>query len=87
MGQIFMDYLVGLLIGVLCGAIPFIFGWFAKHKILGFIGGAAAVLSGPLFVLIGKSPFTAIGIAAIFSIFIFAKLRSINKNHNEDDDE
>ena len=80
-----MDYLVGLIIGVLCGAIPLLLGWFTKHKILGVVGCALTVLSGPLFVLLGKSPFTAIGVAAIFSIFNFAMHRNKSKEHHDDE--
>ena len=81
-----MDYLVGTLIGVLCGAIPFIFGWLTKHKILGIVGCTVTVLSGPLFVLFDKSPFTAIGVAAIFTIFNFATHRNKTKENNDDDE-
>lgn len=82
-----MDYFVGILIGILCGAIPFIFGWITKNKILGTVGCFVTVISGPLFVLLNKSPFTAIGVAAIFTIFNFATHRNKNKDHaNKDDD-
>ena len=82
-----MDYLVGLLIGILCGAVPIIFGWFTKHKILGIVGCAVTIISGPLFVLLNKSPFTAIGIAAIFTIFNFATHRNKTKEHHDSDED
>ena len=82
-----MDYLIGILIGILCGAVPFIFGWFTHHKVLGIIGSIITVVSGPFFVLINKSPFIAIGVAAIVTIFNFAKHRNNNKHHEDEEDE
>lgn len=81
------DHLIGLLIGILCGAVPFLFGLFTKHKILGIVGASITAISGPVFVLLQKSPFTAIGVAAIFTIFNFATHRNKNAPHHEDDDD
>lgn len=81
------DYLIGLLIGILCGAIPLLFGIFTSHKLLGIIGASVSVIAGPIFVLLEKSPFTAIGVAAIFTIFNFATHRNKNKPHHDDDED
>ncbi len=82
-----MDHFVGFLIGTLCGAVPLIFGLLTKHKAIGFVGIAVSALSGVIFVLLEKSPFTAIGIAAVFAIFIFASNKKKNQKHDTDDED
>jgi len=80
------DIIIGFLIGVLCGSVPLLFGLLTKHKILGIIGISASALSGILFAILEKSPFTAIGIALVFSIFNFASHKKKNQNHNDEDE-
>ncbi len=80
-----MDFVIGFLIGVLCGAVPLLFGIFTKHKIIGIVGISVTALSGLLFALLDKSPFTSIGIAAVFAIFIFARNKKKNQEHYDDE--
>lgn len=77
-----MDILIGFFIGAMCGVVPLAFGLLTKHKLLAFIGLAASAVSGIIFSLLEKSPFTAIGVALVFAIAIFAK----NKHNNSDDE-
>ena len=80
-----MEHLIGFAIGTLCGVVPLIFGLYTKHKILGVVGISVTALSGVLFVLFEKSPFTAIGVAAVFSIFNFASHKKKNQPEEEDE--
>ena len=84
----FVDYLIGFLIAALCGVIPLFFGLITKHKVLGIVGMSVTALSGLLFVLLEKSAFTAIGIAAVFAIFTFAshKKKKLDKYEEEDEE-
>ena len=79
-----MEILIGFFIGALCGIVPLAFGLLTKHKILAIVAIAATALSGAVFGLLQKSPFTAIGVAVIFVVFLFAKNK--NKNTHDDDD-
>ena len=76
-----MDYVVGFFVGLLCGLVPLAIGLLTKHKVLAISGVAVTVVSSLIFVLLDKSPFTAIGVALVFVIVIFTK----NKNKNRDD--
>ena len=81
-----LDVLIGVFVGALCGVIPLAFGLLTKHKIIAIVSVIVTGLSGVIFGLFEKSPFTAIGVAIIFVVLIFAK----NKNkyaHHEDDNE
>ena len=80
--MIMLDILLGFFVGALCGIVPLLFGLLTKHKILGIIGIASSAVSGVIFALLDKSPFTSIGVAIVFAIAIFAK----NKNKNSSDD-
>ena len=82
----FGDVLVGFFIGALCGIIPLAFGLLTKHKILGIIAIIVTALSGVGFDLLEKSPFTAMGVAIIFLVFLFAKNKNKNTKHEEDHD-
>ena len=82
-----MNVVIGIGIGVLCGIIPLIFGLVIKHKVLGIVAIVVSGLSGAAFELLEKSPFTAIGVAIIFLVFLFAKYKSKNANHEEDHEE
>ena len=75
--------LLGFFVGFLCGLVPLIYGIISKHKIVSFIALAASSVTGSLFSLIDKSPFTAMIMAIIFVIFIF----SMNKKEIEHFDE
>ena len=79
-------YISGLLIGMLCGLVPLLFCLISRHKALGIVGGSMTAVSGVIFVLLDKSPFTAIAIAAIFSIFNIARCNK-GKYRQDDADE
>ena len=76
------DILLGFFVGAMCGVVPLAFGLMTKHNPLAFIGLASSAVSGIIFSILEKSPFTAIGVALVFAIAIFAK----NKHKNVDDD-
>jgi len=80
-----MQFLVGFLIGALCGAIPLLLGLLTNHKVLGIVGISVSALSGIVFVLLDKSAFIAIGIAAVFAIFTFASHKKKNQIHDDDE--
>lgn len=81
-----MNILIGFSLGALCGIVPLAFGLLTKHKILAIVSIVVTSLSGVVFELLEKSPFTAIGVAIIFIVFLFAKNKSKHA-HNEDDHE
>ena len=84
----FVDYLIGFLIAALCGVIPLFFGLITKQKVLGIVGISVTALSGLLFVLLEKSAFTAIGVAAVFAIFAFASYKKKSQpSHNEEEED
>ncbi len=80
-----MKILVGFFVGLLCGIIPLVFGILIKSYLIGIIGAASTALSGILFSILEKSPFTAMGIAIVFVVVLFAKNKRKN-NHNHQDD-
>ena len=81
-----MDILIGFFIGALCGLVPILFGFLTKHNVLGIVGIVTSALSGMVFALLDKSPFTAIGVAIVFAIAIFTKNKHKNTHHHEQDD-
>jgi len=81
-----MKILVGFFVGALCGVIPLAFGLLTKHKILAFVSIAVTALSGVGFGIIEKSPFTAMGVAVIFVVILFAKNKNNHNNNEEDHD-
>lgn len=82
-----MRFVLGFFIGVLCGIIPLCYGLLTKAKFWGILGVIVTSISGILFELIGKSPFTAVGVAIAFVVSIFAKLRHDNAHNELDDDD
>ena len=76
--------LLGFFVGFLCGLIPLVYGIISMHKIVSFIGLGASSVTGALFSLIDKSPFTAMIMALIFVIFIYS-MNKKNTDRNEDD--
>ncbi len=77
--------ILGLFVGILCGMVPLLFGLLTKHRVLAVIGAAVSSLSGVLFSVLDKSPFTAIGIAVLFAVIIFGSIKK--KNQDDKDDE
>ena len=80
-----MDVLLGFFVGALCGVVPLFLGLLTKHNILGIAGIISSAASGVIFALIDKSPFTAIGVAIVYAIVIFAKNKNNNSTHEHDD--
>lgn len=80
-----MDFLLGFFVGALCGIVPLLLGILTKHKILGIIGIVASALSGIIFALLDKSPFTAIGVAIVFAVAVFAKNKNKHSHGGHDD--
>ncbi len=78
-----MDILIGLIIGVLCGIVPLIFGLIIKNNILGIAGLISSAISGIVFAILDKSPFTAIGISIVFIVFLFANYKKKNSHHDD----
>lgn len=82
-----MEYILGFFVGVLCGIVPVVIGFLTKHKWVGIIGAGVTVLSSLIFVLLDKSPFTAIGVALVVLIIIFTKNKNKHKEHHDDRDD
>lgn len=82
------EILLGFFIGALCGAIPLCYGLLTKAKILGIVGIACSVISGVLFGVFEKPPFTAVGVAIVFAVAIFAKNKrdKVYDDHEDDHD-
>jgi len=78
---------LGFFIGALCGVVPLLFGILTKHRFLGIIGIVSSAISGIIFELFQKSPFTAIGVAFVFAIAIFAKNKNKNRPSHDDHDD
>lgn len=79
--------ILGFFVGLLCGAVPLAFGVLTKHIKHGVFGILASAAFGIIFSLIDKSPFTAMGIAVVFVMFIFASNKRKNKSTDDDDDD
>ena len=82
-----MNILIGFLLGALCGIVPLAFGLLTKHKVLAIVSIVATAISGAAFELLDKSPFTAIGVAIIFVVFLFSKNKNKHAHHEDDHDE
>ena len=73
--------IVGLFVGLLCGAVPFFIGFLLKSRLIGIAGSIVSTLSGGLFNALDKPPFTSLFVAAIFVVIIVAvHKRKLNKN-------
>ncbi len=86
MGE-FWDVFLGIFIGALCGVIPFVYGLISHHNALAIVAIVATIISGVIFVIFDKPPFTAIGVAIIFLVFLFAKNKNKHYKDNEDHEE
>ncbi len=82
-----MKILIGFFVGLLCGIVPLIFGILSKSHIFGIVGIVVTALTGIIFSLLDKSPFTAIGIAIVFVIVLFARNKRRNAQHDQDDND
>lgn len=81
--QLLGKVLLGFFVGFLCGLVPLVYGLITKDKIMSVVGLTATAVTGIFFSLIDKSPFTAMIMAVIFAIIIFAK----NKHNSEESEE
>ena len=82
-----LNILLAFGIGALCGLIPFAYGFLTKHKILATVSIVISALAGAGFEVLEKSPFTAIGVAVIFVVFLFAKNKSKHAHHEDDEED
>ena len=84
---------VGFFVGLLCGIVPLIYGLLKKSRALAIWGIIASALTGILFNVLDKSPFSAIVVAILFILIIVAsnkrreKLRSDEDPDNTDEDD
>ena len=80
---------LGFFVGLLCGLIPFFYGFLKKFRKIAILGISVTVLSGILFSVLEKSPFSSVVVAVLFIFIIIINERK--KAHNllddEDDDE
>lgn len=79
--------IIGFFVGLLCGAVPLGFGLLTKHFKHGFWGILSSAVFGIIFSLLDKSPFTAMGVAVVFVMFIFASNKRKNKSLDDDDND
>lgn len=80
---VFGKILLGFFVGLLCGLVPLIYGFLTNKRIFGIVGIAVTAVSGIVFSILDKSPFTAMVIAALFLLFNFAD----NKRHSKHKDD
>ena len=81
---VFGKIVLGFFVGVLCGLVPLIYGFLTNHRTSGIIGLVAASLTGVLFSLLDKSPFTAMVVSVLFILFNVANKK---KNSEPESDE
>lgn len=82
---VFGKILLGFFVGLLCGLIPLIYGFLTHQRLSGIIGIVATSLTGVLFSLLDKSPFTAIVVAVLFILFNIANKK--RNSHSADDND
>ena len=70
--------IIGLLVGLVCGIVPFCIGFLLKNRPGGIIGGVVSLSSGVLFSTLDKPPFTALFVAALF-VLIIAHHKRVSK--------
>ena len=83
--QLLGKILLGFFVGFLCGLVPLVYGLISKDKIMSVVGLAASAATGIFFSLIDKSPFTAMIMAIIFVIVIFAQNKHSSEESEEDE--
>ena len=79
--------LLGFFVGFLCGLTPLVYGIILRHKLIAFVGLAASAITGSIFSVIDKSPFTSMIMASIFVIFIYATNKRMSEQQQNDDEE
>ena len=81
---------LGFFVGLLCGLIPFFYGFLKKYRKIAILGISITALSGVLFSVLEKSPFSSVVVGVLFILMIIInERRNSLKNHDdeEDDDE
>lgn len=82
---VFGKILLGFFVGLLCGLVPLIYGILTNNRTIGIVGTVVTALSGILFSLLDKSPFTAMVVSVLFVLIIIANKK--RQSHSTDDDE
>jgi hypothetical protein len=84
---LFGKILLGFFVGLLCGLVPLIYGFLTNRRTSGIVGLVAATLTGVLFSLLNKSPFTAMVVSIIFILFNIANKKKESENTDEADND
>ncbi len=77
--------LVGFFVGALCGIVPLVFGLLSKMYLSSILGIVSTALSGIVFSVLDKSPFTSVGVAIVFLVIIFAQRKKKNADNDIDE--
>ncbi len=80
----FGKIIIGFFIGLLCGVVPLLYGLLNGNKLYAFIGMAASAVTGVLFSVFEKSPFSAIVVAVLVVLVMIAQKK--RKQQEEDSD-
>lgn len=84
---LFGKILLGFFVGLMCGLVPLIYGFLTNRRISGIVGLVAAALTGVLFSILDKSPFTAMVVSVIFILFSIANKKKDSESNDEDDND
>ncbi len=84
---IFGKIMLGFFVGILCGLVPLIYGLLTNKRVSGIIGISATAVSGIIFSILDKSPFTAMVIAALFILFNIAESKRHSKHKDDTDND
>lgn len=82
--ELFGKIILGFFVGMLCGLVPLIYGFIKANRKLAVLGIVSTALSGTLFSLLDKSPFTSFVVAVLFVLIIIASNKHTSR-HNQDD--
>lgn len=84
---LFGKILLGFFVGLMCGLVPLIYGFLTNRRTSGIVGLVAAALTGVLFSVLDKSPFTAMVVSVIFILFSIANKKKDAESNDEDDND
>lgn len=78
---------LGFFVGLLCGLIPFFYGFLKKYRKIAIIGIVVTALAGILFSVLEKSPFSSVVVAVLFIFIIIINERKNSHKNFDDEDE